>query len=1817
MKKERSTTKKYLHVRILSLILAAAMIASFAVPVSASPGGISWKKSNRQVPVDLTGRQTVGDLEEVSYKPTDSVRASIILEEKSTIQAGFSTMDIACNTEAMAYDAKLRSRQETLAATIATQALGGETLDVVWSLTLVGNIISANVPYGKLEDIQAVDGVKSVVMEQQYEPHVVSKEETAEPQMYTSGGMIGSQTVWSNGYTGAGSRIAVIDTGTDTDHQSFDSGAFMYAMKQNCAEKNMGYEAYLESLNLLDKDEIADVLQQLNVYERNGTLTAEDLYLNEKLAFGYNYVDMSRDITHDNDVQGEHGSHVAGISAANRYIPQGDSYVDALEHVFVAGVAPDAQLVTMKVFGRSGGAHDSDYMAAIEDAILLGCDSVNLSLGSGSPGVSYNDVYADLLEYLTTTETVVVTSAGNSGHWAMNAGSDGYLYNDYVNFATGGSPASYTNSLGVASVDNSGAVGYYLAVNGKKIVYTEDTSFGNDAMATLDTSADGSGTEYEYIFVDGFGVESDYKDIDLTGKVVFCSRGTSSFFEKANVAASRGAVATVIYNNQPGTIGLNLTGYTYSAPCVSVLQSEGAAVKAQSVQQTTEGGLTYYLGKLMISGQIGAAVHDPAYYTMSSFSSWGVPGNLSMKPEITAPGGSIYSVYGSTPAGGGSDQYELMSGTSMAAPQVSGMVALIAQYLNETGENADMSVRHLATSLLMSTAEPLREEASGGSYYSILSQGSGLARVDLATSAESYVLVEGQNDGKVKVELGDDPDRVGEYTFSFSVHNRNGREMDYVLNADVFTQDVFEGADGYFRLDTRTRPLPASVQFSSDGDTILRSDTELNCDLNGDGATDVLDADYLLEFLLSHETELKADGDVNGDGSVDTYDAHLLLAMLGSKTCLTVPANGFVTVDVTICLGDDVKTYLDTYYPNGAYIEAFVIAEPVADAEGVQGVTHSIPVLGFYGGWTESSMFDVGSYVENAYGLEKRTSYLARYAQTIGETMAVNGDYLTVDYGDGEEYFYGGNPITSEAEYRQDRNALNNQNGAAIKKFGNTLIRNAAASRLVISNANTGEIYYEQEMGEQEGAYYHVSTGDWMNYAFRLKLNWKGTDAQGKPLPEGTSVDIVYAAAPEYYRIDNGDGTYSINWKALGQGAYETTRITIDNTAPELKQIELDIMAGNVLRVTAQDNQYVAAVALLNAKGNSILSAAPANQSQAHTEVTTDLDLSRISGSKFLVAVYDYAKNVTVYEAELNLKNQRPYFTVLETPITGGPYTWLGFDADDTDPVTMGKLQTKNRPLAVEYVEGYVFTVTGVFDDFKLQVSSDDDLEVFFESELDPTGALMLMDAPDLAYNAADGKLYALVSQIGNFWGNPYLAVIDMYLGTVECVGEIGVKLSSLACDGKGNFYGMHASQPELYTFTLDSYNTPAFVGNTDSYANTYLSFGNMTWDDNTGKLYWISYKDNAHHLLEVDPATAAVTHVRNVPEYTAGLYIRPEKDGGLFAPTDEVYSVEMNASSVNVMKNNAVQLEAVVKPWTVSDNAVKWTSADTSIAVVDENGLVTGMGVGTTTITATSVLNSTKSATCTVTVTSLNKTLNGLVWDEEGQVWWSQFNTDTLPVYTKLTQDPTGLAFASATQLPDGTIYAATLDNSSLLSDLYKVDPATLEATKIGSSSTGYFDLAWAPNLTENGMLLSVYGPYVVVVDPATGAYVGAFQWSEDANLVGIAYCETKMNYVYYEYVDYFYLIDADGNIYREGFMDIDGVYYYYDGPERGFVSNVGYEVDSPYFHSAYYLPAGICIGAPSVRQITMLLFWPIIRATANSMRRVSSLMVYGPWAV
>ncbi len=1754
--------KNYLN-RFFALILVLAMVLSMAPSTLAIPlADIRWRETDQQVSIDRSDRLADMALEE-KFQPTDLVRVSIVLEEKSTIQAGFSTMNLASNAEAMAYNKNLQKKQETVQQAISRKVLGGEKLDVVWNLTLVGNIISANVPYGKIELIRQVDGVAGVVLENTYEPYKNQAENDIVTNMTVSSDMIGSGQVWTNGYTGAGSRVAVIDTGTDTDHQSFDNGAFLYALEQNALASGVSFEEYVASLDLLDAEEIASVLPELNIFERDSSLTADALYLNEKLAFAVNYVDdgdYRLNVDHDDDYQGDHGSHVAGIATANRYIPSGDGYVDALENVMVAGVAPDAQLITMKVFGIES-LTDADYMAAIEDAILLGCDSVNLSLGTVVSGFAFNSYYEQLLSFMAETDTVVVTSAGNAGMWT-DMTIFGTPYSDDVNFDALGAPGSYSNFFTVASVENDGAVGMVFTVGDLNVMYTEMVGYGNEPLASIDTTPDGAGTAYEYVFIDGIGLESDYQDLDLTGKVVFCSRGETNFADKANIAVSLGAVAVVIYNNQSGGFGMNLSGYSYTAPAVSISQEEADYIRGISSVQTAPNGTAYYTGTIDIFASPKAGKFHSEYYTMSSYSSWGVPGDLSIKPEITAPGGMIYSIYGSTPETVGTDQYGLMSGTSMAAPQVAGMVALVAQYLRESGldQQVGLSPRVLAQSLLMSTAVPMLE--SPGNYYSILNQGSGLARVDLATLAESFIMVSGQDDGKVKAELGDDPERTGVYTFSFVLNNLTGESQDYALSADLFRQGVYDPGEAYYGepygftvLDTATVLLSSTASFLVDGNQVVNNQMP-DCDWNGDGVTDELDADYLLEYLLGNETQLYADGDVSGDGVVSTYDAHYLLAQLYSGHVITVPADGSVTVEVTLTLNEIARAQLDAENVDGAYIQGYVFAEQVTE-DPATATNHSIPVLAFYGNWTDPNMFDRGTYVEMMYGISDMIPYLY---QIIG-----NGNALTVNYGDGNEYYFGGNPLLTDNEYLPQRNAFNSQDESFLQAQYFTLLRNAGDSRLQIVDKETGEVYYSQNYGELYPAFYNISYSYWDYTQLNANIYWSGTDMNGEPLPEGTVIEVIFTALPEYYR--NEDGTY--NYDAAGYGASLVTEMTIDNTAPTVSDMNLAAQERR-LSVTAQDNQYISAVVLMNKTGTVLLSAATPNQTTADTEMTIDLDLSGVTGSTFLLALYDYACNVTTYEIELELPEiERPHFTVVDY----GTGTYYGIGADGTT-VTLG-VSDRGMIMAAEFVDGYVFEVS---NGSKLHVAQDNDLNSFqYLCDLDPYGQWGITSFLDLAYNYADGQLYGLFySELNGEW-YPYLCTIDMFSGAMEVLLEMPTDVNNMTIDDEGNFYSVTYGYPSLYTYTLEgvSNGQMTYVGEISYYGTD--SFNSLAWDHDADKLYW-AYPNT---LLEVNPETAEPTLLSYFMFSMVGLYIRPEHyEGTLFAPVDEVREVTLDYSENRVMLGSKVLLTASVSPWNITDDSVTWTSDNESVATVDETGMVTGLSLGTAVITATSTLDPTKSASCVVEVFQLEKTLNGLIWDQVGEIWWSEFSINGLPNYIKLQDTPVEEYLASTAFTPDGTLYAATTDVSSgyLSSSLFTVDPETFAITKVGDSEYGYSDIAYAPNL-RGGAIMGTYGSYLMVIDPATGELMGENSYYQMFmyGLCAIAYAgsERYQDWGFDTYIDWFFLIDTQGFVYLMGFLADDyGNLYYLEHPATsgGIFCVVDYTTEVIYFSSAHY---------------------------------------------
>lgn len=1759
-----SKMKMRIWKRLVGLLLSAALLTGAmpaALAVEKESGGFRWKQVDNSAVTASVKRQSVPrGAAEPSYDDDETVRVSIELKDVPTMER-FSLErngEYAADSAARAYRSRLEARQQAMANTISRQALSGKKLDVVWNLTLAANIISANVEYGKIEDIKKVAGVKSVFMERQYAPDAASIG-GADPHMQVSSDMTGTQSgAWANGYRGQGMRVAVIDTGLDTDHQSFDEEAFEHALEEDARKDGREKADY----DLLDEEELAGILPELNAYE-NGGVTAQGFYRSAKIPYGYCYVDKDLDITHNDDDHGEHGSHVAGIATANRYLKTGakgddSDYTPALEAVRMTGQAPDAQVLVMKVFGGNGGAYDSDYMAAVEDAILLGCDTVNLSLGSANPGfaVEPNYVYQGILDSLVSENVIVTVSAGNSGAWADMAVTGGALYSGDVSFSTTGSPGSYTNSLCVASVDNNGVIGKYFTVGGRDVLYV--VAEHSPDLSALDPG--GTGTQFSYMLLESADTApSSYAG--ARGKVAFFGWSSSSVWESVENARNAGAAACVICSESSSPKRFDLTGYAGSMPIASISQEGFDAIK----EQGASGTVTVCSG-LRISGGGQASPQ----YTMSDFSSWGVPGDLSLKPEITAPGGNIWSVNGLEP---GHDQYELMSGTSMAAPQAAGIGALVKQFIEEKGYSqkpSGLTDRALAQSLMMSTATPLKDE--NGRYYPVLQQGAGLLNAAAATSADSYVTVEGQEDGKVKLELGDDPDKTGEYRATFSIHNLDGEAREYELSGGLFTQAVQAGEDGVTLLAKDTEELESDVSWSVEGAVPAPDRSVRGCDFNGDGAVDRKDAQLLLDHVVKGEelAQNEDKADIDGDGTVDTHDVHQFLKGLDVLSTI-VPAGGSITVTASITLDGEAAAARLEDCPNGFYVEGYLRAAGRAVDSGETGTAHSIPLLGYYGNWSDPSMLEKRSALEYAYDSEHTLPL-----PYTGETDRLN--YLVIEYADKFYGMFGGNPYAVEEDvYLPERAALSSTAGNRLKEWRIDPIRNAAASRITVKNAEDPSRVYRDtgNLGPVESAFFYPEHWSWVNTEQPLNLGWTGSDDKGVPLPDGTVAELSLTLAPEYYVHGK-----NVDWDSLGGGAVRTQRVTIDNTAPEVIGWGEFDAAARTVKVTARDNQYVAAVALLDLTGTRLMSLQCPNQTQRGVDASVTLDLSKVVGKKFLLQAMDYACNTYTCEVELPELGSEiadPDYVFFDREednwygLENGPSQKLGILANNTYPV-----------YAAELVNGYLFALDGPQQGDTASSSSLYAMPVENAADFQKVCTIPYVSLDgqkrkgyplDMAYSKTDHLLYALIRMEQRGRQYSYLYSIDPLTGEVELKGvpldkdQKPLWLATLAIDDDNRFYSMSDSVlgVYLYEYGLSDLSTaeekkemPAGTA-MDLRLKCWSSYASTDWDSENHRLiYGLTQRgysgafETPTVIYSIDPKMGGpfekVIYQGGESEIycLTGLAVKDkEPDGALdLEPVDQATGLTLSKTELEMAKGGSFQLEAITAPWTLKNRAVSWTSSDPRVAAVTGNGTVTAVGAGTAVITATTEAAPCLSAQCTVSVTAIEAHLKALAWEGGSSPRWARVNTADLPDYEKAgTPDAQYLATAVT---EDGRMYASTLEtdlSGDKVCRLYSLDPVTLRGAEIGIISGGtqavrIDDLAPIPTLSQKtgtDYLLGIgEGLAGYIINAETGQVEKSFGLNNGAilSVAGVAFIQT-----YQESVDLYIFVGADGGMY-EGYI-------------------------------------------------------------------------------
>lgn len=575
-------------------------------------------------------------------------------------------------TQRNSVKAKVRDAQNAITAAIT--AKGGK---VEKQLQSAYNGIRVRIQQSKAASLASLPGVTGV--------HAITPKTLDNT---VSVPYIGAPQVWQDaGVTGKGVKVAIIDTGIDYTHADFGGPgtAAAYASAK------------------------ADSTQTLPA---NSTLFGPNA---PRVKGGYDFVGdayaagTTTPIPDANPLDCEgHGSHVAGTAAGGGVTSGGTAYTGPYNKATAKqafkvgpGVAPQADLYALRVFGCTGST--DVVVDAIDWAVDHGMNVINMSLG-GAFGRS-DDPDAVAASNAVAAGVVVVASAGNSGQ------------NPYIT----GSPATGQGVVSVAAVDSTSTFpGASLEVGAKSFSAINANGAalpaGNFKVLVLADDPDTAENEALGCSTSAFE-KAGFSITDKSLKIAVVDRGTCARVAKAIYGEQAGASAVLMVNNADeyppfeGTVTSNPDNgdpFNLSIPLLGVKLSDGPAVRATAGDNMT---------------MLSASLDNPSFRDLASFSSGGpANGDSGLSPNVAAPGVSISSA-----AVGTGTEAQIMSGTSMAAPHVTGVAALGVQ------AHPTWTASQVA-SALVGTANP---EGVGG--YSVTVAGAGLVDPVQLVNTQSFV----------------------------------------------------------------------------------------------------------------------------------------------------------------------------------------------------------------------------------------------------------------------------------------------------------------------------------------------------------------------------------------------------------------------------------------------------------------------------------------------------------------------------------------------------------------------------------------------------------------------------------------------------------------------------------------------------------------------------------------------------------------------------------------------------------------------------------------------------------------------------------------------------------------------------------------------------------------------------------------------------------------------------------------------------------------------------------------------------------------------
>lgn len=629
--------------RLLGLLLCTVMLFSMLVPSAAAyeddaaDGDIlasAQLVSQQERPSGMVG--FTGD-----YELEDSDEMISVIVEFTHQPAALVQAVSEATGEALSSDTQKLEELADADMCAFFSALDGVPYTMEYTYHTALNGVSIQLPQCYVDDVAELDCVFAVYPNETYENAGAS---TSAEVSYTQGmgdshTYFNTQTLHTAGYTGKGVTVGVIDTGVDYTHPDL-GGAFATTLP-------------------------------------NGNAPAAGETING-IFYGRNYMDNGNASNDPMDDHG-HGSHVCGTIAARGNGSNGFSTL---------GIAPGATLAVYKALNQDNGCQLNDVVKAMEDAVGDGCKIISMSLGwKTANGTSHGTSLALNSLALQNPDVLFVLCAGNNGS------------DDFTLWSPGTSPLALTvanaqipsperlltaanaegRPMGELHLIRSDWSDEVTEADGKytlkALTANTEGNYQLVLLPTVDGTALGTGTQAEF---DAFFVNKTRED--YAGALFVVSRGESFNDVVPRIKNAVGTGALLVLNTAARTDDFDSISFFQGhqsnyLPVFTMQYAEGRAF-IEGLQLGESYQFTFSNAQKLITS--AAAAGASAYPNLET-SRGPVKESYDLKPDLAAPGTAVVSLASS----GG---YTRMSGTSMAAPHVSAIAALVMQKANDTGK---------------------------------------------------------------------------------------------------------------------------------------------------------------------------------------------------------------------------------------------------------------------------------------------------------------------------------------------------------------------------------------------------------------------------------------------------------------------------------------------------------------------------------------------------------------------------------------------------------------------------------------------------------------------------------------------------------------------------------------------------------------------------------------------------------------------------------------------------------------------------------------------------------------------------------------------------------------------------------------------------------------------------------------------------------------------------------------------------------------------------------------------------------------------------